>query len=137
LKAITPLRNLTSLQLTGTKITDAGVPHLLALPKLAGLHLANTGITKNSLPVIAKMRRLRHQDLSGTDVGDDLAPLAALQELDWLLLEGLPVSDQSEEIIASLAKLRRLTLTPGQASKQAIDQLGQKPDLFIDLRQPR
>jgi uncharacterized membrane protein len=79
--------NLRWLDLAGTKISDAGLAQLAAMPNLARLHLERTAIT---------------------DAG--LARLAALPQLEYLNLHGTQITDSGLTQLQSLPKLKQLYL---------------------------
>ena len=88
LAALIPIgKNITVLNLAGTKITDTGLTAIAQMPNLTDLKLERTAIT---------------------DVG--LKNLAQLRKLDYLNLYGTPVTDAGLETLKSLPALRHLYL---------------------------
>ena len=52
MKHVSKLSNLSSLRLSNTSISDAGLVHLARLPKLQDLQLLNTKVTKNGVEAL-------------------------------------------------------------------------------------
>lgn len=75
-----PLTGLEFLSLARTRVSDRGVVHLRALPRLGELHLDYDDITNDCLELIALLPALTTLDLTATDVTDNgllrLQPLA-------------------------------------------------------------
>ncbi len=63
--------------LEGTKITDAGLQHLLDLPLLDNVDLANTDISDSGLEILLQIKTLKWVHLEGTCVTS--AAVARLQ----------------------------------------------------------
>ena len=83
LAKLTPLGpNLRWLDLSGTKVTDAGLARLETMPNLTRLHLERTAITDTGLACLARLGSLEFLDLYGTAVTD--AGLEQLQKLPQL-----------------------------------------------------
>lgn len=79
--------NLRWLDLAGTRVTDAGLKQVAAMPNLARLHLERTAITDAGLAQLGAMPELQYLDLYGTAVTDaGLAPLQAMPKLRRLYL---------------------------------------------------
>jgi len=82
LKHVSKLSALVGLELGGTKITDRGLRHLAGLRDLGTLRLERTKITADGLRHLAQLRQLSFLDVSGTSVREsDLAVLAGLRGL--------------------------------------------------------
>ena len=99
-------RPLNSLDLSGTRITDLGVEHLVEATWLGKtwLKLARTRITDEGLRHLAEMKNLYRLDVSGTQVTDTgLAYLRSLDNLTLLQVGGTRVS------AAGLAQLEGMT----------------------------
>ena len=81
------LELITSINLEGTKITDAGLKELAKLQKLERLFLCHTQITDAGLKELTKLKNLKKLSLEGTQITDaglkELANMQNLQEL-WL-----------------------------------------------------
>lgn len=108
LSLIAGLKRITNLNLSQTQVTDKGIAHLKGMSGLRNLHAGGTPVTKESLPVISRLKGLQVVDLSGTNIDGGLGPLAALPELEWLLLRDLKIEDDSLGELSSSPKLNRL-----------------------------
>ncbi len=98
------LQGLTSLQeliLRNTQITDAGLVHLEGLTSLGWLHLYNTKITDAGLVHLQGLTSLQELYLSGTKITDvGLVYLQGLTSLQELILRNTQITD------AGVAKLK-------------------------------
>jgi hypothetical protein len=73
------------LDLSGTRVTNAGMAIVARLPNLTRLHLNQTAITDEGLVPLAHLERLEYLNLYGTSVTDaGLGKLAALKKLRTL-----------------------------------------------------
>ncbi|HEV3437358.1 MAG TPA: hypothetical protein VG122_08365 [Gemmata sp.] len=89
LKEITPLKTLTTLNLTGTiNLTDVGIKEIAQLKNLTKLDLTGTKVTDAGLKELAQLKTLTTLNLIKTEVTDaglkELAQLKALTELTLL-----------------------------------------------------
>lgn len=133
LKQVCQLSELTSLHLSNTTIDDAMAVHLGKVRSLTALHLLGTSLTSESLETIGSLKQLEVLDLSDTQISGDLAPLANLSNLNWLVLKNVPIEDEALGTLSQLPALKRLTLTGGQISDQQYKNLKkQRPGLRID-----
>ena len=71
LKEIRDLKSLTLLNLYLTKVSDAGLRELVGLQNLTFLSLSNTNITDASMKEIGEFRKLKTLELEETQVTDD------------------------------------------------------------------
>ena len=137
LKQVCQLRELTSLHLSNTTIDDAMAVHLGKLRSLTAIHLLGTSLTSESLETIGGLRQLEVLDLSETKISGDLAPLANLSNLNWLVLKNVSLEDDALETLSKLPALKRLTLASEQISEQQYRKLKKlRPDLRIDGMDP-
>jgi Leucine-rich repeat (LRR) protein len=101
---------LVELTLGGTKITDAGLDHLVRLNKLRKIRLSNTAITDAAGEKLAKIPTLQDIDVSQTEFGDtgfaSLQPLLKLKSLNIYLTN---VTDKGLEAIKDFGSLKVLT----------------------------
>ena len=70
LQFLSELRHLTTLQLSGTSLTDAGLMQLKDLPDLQQLNLYGTQVTDKSLEVIGRLKNIRTVNLWNTRMSD-------------------------------------------------------------------
>jgi tRNA A-37 threonylcarbamoyl transferase component Bud32 len=112
LDAIGRIRRLDYLNLTGSNVTDTGMPHLAGLEHLRFFALGDTKITDAALPVFARLSGLKILILQREAVTDaGLDALAESPTLDYLcLLECRQVSDAGMKAIARAARLTTLNL---------------------------
>lgn len=70
-KLISGMANLREMDLSRcSKITDAGVQHLLSLPALEKLWISETGVTADGVTILASLPNLLLLDLGGLPVTD-------------------------------------------------------------------
>jgi hypothetical protein len=107
---------LVELTLGGTKITDAGLAHLLQLKKLRKVRVSKTAVTDAGMTDLAKCEYLEDVDVSQTKIGDfgvwELRALPRLKNLNLYLTlvtdAGLDSFRRGEH--RSAAKIERLNL---------------------------
>jgi hypothetical protein len=88
------------IDLSRTKVTDAGLVHLQSVHQLSDLDLSGTAITDAGLASLAQVRGLQSLDLSKTMVTDTgLAQLASLANLDSLNLTDTQITDSAIEAL--------------------------------------
>ena len=87
----TDLEKMSRLNLSYTKISDAGLKELAKLPKLINLYLAETQISDAGLKDVAKLERLDLYSTKITDAG--LKEVAKLKQLKELNLLGTKVTE--------------------------------------------
>jgi Leucine-rich repeat (LRR) protein len=124
------LSHLTSLNLWGNDIGDAGAASLAALTQLTSLNLAGNQIGAAGAASLAALTQLTSLDLGGNQIGDaGAASLAALTQLTSLDLGGNQIGDAGAASLAALTQLTSLDLTgnqigaAGAASLAALTQL--------------
>jgi hypothetical protein len=102
------------LDLSGTRITDAGLSTVAQFRNLTRLHLNRTRISDNGLRQLASLQQLEYLNLYGTGVTDaGLPSLAALKKLRTLYVWQTAVSDSGLERLRSA--LPRLDVEAGLA----------------------
>lgn len=99
---------LQTLNLIGTKITDAGLAHLKGLKMLRVLQLNDTKVSDTSLTHIGTIPSLATLDLTNTPVSD--AGLAYLKGINLrnLILTGTNVTDRGLEFVKGVPHLKLL-----------------------------
>lgn len=118
LAGISGLKKLTTLQLSGTATSDSDLDNFTGMANLEALFLKGTKVSSRGLSELASMKKLAMIDLSDTDL-EDLTPLANLATLKWLLIKrDTPFSDADVDAIGSIPNLGRLTVNPGQLTKE-------------------
>ncbi|XP_073032657.1 uncharacterized protein [Primulina eburnea] len=94
-----------------SKITDAGVKHLLSIPALEKLSISETGVTADGVALLASLTSLLVLDLGGLPVTDSaLGSLQVLTKLELLDLWGSEVSNEGVIHLKHLPKLKILNL---------------------------
>ncbi len=127
------LTSLESLALSQTSITDRGLKQLAGLTQLRSLNLTTTPISGAGLAALSDFRRLKMLDLSATKTADNLAPLARLPQLDWLVLRELTLADGALSDLSASESLSRLTLEGSTYPAASLTQLQQAlPELSVD-----
>ena len=127
------LSYLASLRLGNTAVTDAGLFHITGLGNLRALYLGNTNITAKGLPMIGQIGSLAILDLSKTKVDGDFAALEKLDELKWLVIQDMEISDAAIDTLGRLPGLGRLSINRSQVSEEALARLKEaKPNIVID-----
>jgi internalin A len=102
LKELAALQNLNTLNLRGTQVTDAGLKELAPLKTLTTLRLGKTDVTDAGLKELAALKNLTTLGLSETKVTDvGLKELATLKTLTALHMGKTDVTD------AGLKELRQ------------------------------
>jgi endoglucanase len=107
---------LVELTLGGTKITDAGLAHLIQLKKLRKIRISKTAVTDAGMTDLAKCEYLEDVDVSQTKIGDfgvwELRALPRVKNLNLYLTlvtdAGLDSFRRGEH--RSAAKIERLNL---------------------------
>ncbi|MCC6510837.1 MAG: hypothetical protein IT423_17165 [Pirellulaceae bacterium] len=104
--------SLQKLELTGSKVTSAGVQKLAGLKNLYTLHLSNTQVDDSGLKALSQLSNLGILSLANTKVTDaGVAELAAIPRLEMLTLDGTAITDEALKTISKMTNLVELTLT--------------------------
>ncbi|MFO1051477.1 MAG: c-type cytochrome domain-containing protein [Planctomycetota bacterium] len=122
--------------LQGDKIDDAALAALDGLePTLVWLNLSRTKVTDAGLARLKRFPHLRRLNLANTAVGDaGLAALSGLSDLEYLNLYGTKVSDAGLPSLAGLKRIEKLFLWQSAATEAGATQLAQQlPGTRIDL----
>jgi Leucine-rich repeat (LRR) protein len=111
LKHLTGLSHLTSLTLPGTHVTDAGMKYIGELKQLVALDLQLTPVGDTGMKHLAGLTQLRTLSLNGTRVTDaGMADVGRLTNLTFLRLDATAISDAGLESLTGLSKLDNLAL---------------------------
>jgi hypothetical protein len=110
--------------LGGTALTNEGLAHVKALPKVFELNLKDTQITDDGLVNLAALGTLNRLHLEKTKVTDaGLEHLKDLGNLEYLNLYGTAVTDAGLEHLKGLKNLKKLFLWQSQATDGGVAKL--------------
>jgi hypothetical protein len=122
LRHLSALKELRHLRLDRTRITDAGLVHLVRLEGLESLDLAHTQVTDEGLKTLARMPSLTTLGFDGTRIGDaGLTHLAPLRRLEVIYLAKTSATQQGIATFESASPERRVIQ---QGLENLIRQLG-------------
>ncbi len=125
-KHLEKLPNLQGLDLSYTKITDAGLDHLKGLTSLERLYLRDTKVTDAGLERLQGLSRLSGLRLGGTQVTDaGLGHIEKLNKLEELGLNRTQVTDAGLVHLEGLTNLKNLFLLHTQVTARGIKGLQQ------------
>lgn len=102
IKAVGDCRQLTSISITGAKLTDECLGHLLGMPALEGMFLG-ANFTPAALPILARVERLRDLDVAW-QTPLQLSELRLFPNLRKVSLSGLQQDDRTALMIATSFK---------------------------------
>jgi len=154
LKELVDLKHLRFLNLTSTKVTDAGLENLAGFTELLRLYLADTSVNgtgfvhleqcdkiewlrlANSqfsdvgMEHISRFTNLTQLTLDGTQITDDgLSHLSGLDNLNILQLSRTRISDEGMSHLSTLTKLKNLNLNETQVTDEGLLNLTALTDL--------
>lgn len=124
LKSLKGLRELDTLILSWTRITDEGVKTIAGLP-LSGLDLGHTNISDRALDILAlRVPDLTRLFLAGTQIDDGGAEaLSSLKNLDCLDLCQTKITDKALASLSQLTNLEELNLARTKVSDAGLTNL--------------
>ena len=124
------LQNMEELNLSGSTVTDAGLPSLIPLKKLTDLDLEGCSITDEGMRSLGQMPQLNRLNLSGSKVTDAGLPLLIpLKELMELHLEGCLITDEGMKSLGKMPQLYALSLDSAWISDEGLGNLASLPGL--------
>lgn len=107
--------SVTSLDLSGSVITDAGLALLKEFPNLRSINLQNAKISADGVANLAKVPSLKSLNLSGVEMTDrGFEHLGSMLKLEKLSLSSTGMTDQHMEQLRSLKSLKSLDVSGGQ-----------------------
>jgi DNA-binding beta-propeller fold protein YncE len=125
LRHLVGLPNLESLTLTQTNIGDEGLVHLEGLKTLKSLSLHMSLVSDAGMRSLAHLENLEQLDLENTSVGDEgLSELSGLTKLKKLLISRTKVTDAGLAHLSNLTNLEELAVYHNQVSDAGIEFLG-------------
>lgn len=146
LSTLRGLPNVIYLDLTGTPLTDADLPHIVTLPRLPQVYVGRTGISGAALSVLSQMPNLVHLCIDSTqatpegmagletcpnlnsltllDADDEsVAHVAQLQRLKFVMLAGENVTGDSLPVLKQMQNLQLLTFYDADLSDEEVEEL--------------
>ncbi|TGD45079.1 hypothetical protein EEB11_00385 [Pseudotabrizicola sediminis] len=127
---IADLKNLESLNLHRTKITDRELKHVSSLTELRYLNLGYTKITDEALANISSLVNLNHLELQNTHLTDvGLDRIVGLSELKVLVLYYTQISDDSFDVFSKLPKLSFLALSGNRVGDKGLGRITELTEL--------
>jgi hypothetical protein len=128
LRPLGRLPKLRELKLGETRIDGSGLEYLGGLERLERLELGDTKVTDDSLRHLTKLGSLRHLRLVGTQIGDSgLVHLARIAGLQSLKLTRTKVADEGLRSLRNLGELRGLTLDETNVTEAGLKSLAELP----------
>lgn len=129
------VKTLTSLTIKSTKISDASMKALAALPLLKNLHLPAT-ISDNGVVELSASSSLEDLDLSYTTItAKALAALSNLKSLSTLYVNDTTLSDDSMAEVKNIKGLKVLFLNGTKVTDKCLEQLAEAAQLeHLELR---
>ena len=125
--------------LSDSKITDAGLANIKSLINISELNLSNTGVTSKGVAAVAGLANLKNLKLKNTKVDDDaLSHLSKLEHLNTLELDGCLLTGAGFESLRDLANLETLSLNDTRVDDAGLAKLLPLPKLkyiFLDKTQ--
>lgn len=126
LERLEGLRHLESLGLMRTKVGDAGLEHLQTLYQLERLGLEGTQVTDAGLQHLKGLTHLVSLNLSRTQIADaGLGHLAGLGQLQFLYLNGTRVTDNGVGHLRSFKQLVILDLDDTRVTHAGLRHIGE------------
>ncbi|XP_020269210.1 uncharacterized protein LOC109844543 isoform X3 [Asparagus officinalis] len=109
---VTGLDGLKELDLSRcSKVTDAGIKHVLSIPSLEKLFASETGMSAEGVKALSYFTSLRTLDLGGIPVTDKaLGSLQSLAGLEYLDLWGSEISNNGAALLENFPRLNFLNL---------------------------
>ena len=126
LRHLLPFKDLTSLRLAGTAVTDDGLKYLAQFPKLSNLSLNDTPVTDSGLKELVACKSLKNVDLRGTSaspIGVD----SLRKTLPEVIVESSPPRTQ----LSPEEALRKIKMVEGVLTHRD-DRLPGNPVTMID-----
>ena len=124
LASLTPLTQVRSLDLCGSRITDTGLRHLAGMTKLGNLDLGFTKITDAGLAHLGQMTVLKNLSLVSTNITDaGLVRLAGMTQLEHLDIGYTKITDTGLEHLARMTELKNLDLRDTKITDAGLERL--------------
>ena len=119
------LPGLRQVNLTKSRISDAGLFHLAKLQSLEVLLLGGVDVSDEGVELLESLTDLKQLNLTATAVSDRSVPiLKGMTKLEFLWLEGTDVSDVGLETIGEMKSLQLLDLCRSAVTDDGLALLG-------------
>ena len=119
-----PAHEVIELDLSITKVTDAGLEQLAKFPNLRKLNLASTLVSDTGMRHLTALKSLRSLDLSGTRVtGAGLNHLESLPELKTLRLRCTKLTDNGLRYVRELRQIDSLDISCTAVSDHGLENI--------------
>jgi tRNA A-37 threonylcarbamoyl transferase component Bud32 len=132
MKYVGELKDLQSLDLLFAPVGDAGIKRLAGLTRLQMLTLSGRKVTDAGMRDLEKLRNLHHLALHDTAITDEgmksLAGLAAMDNLSLISARG--VGDEGMKSVARMKRLRLLDVFETRVADEGLKELAGLPRLF-------
>jgi hypothetical protein len=130
LASLRQLPGLRQVNLTRTRISDAGLFHLAKLESVEVLLLGGVDISDEGIELLETLTNLKQLNLTLTGVSDLSMPLLSrMTQLEFLWLEGTDISDVGLEAIAEMKSLQLLDLCRSAITDSGLARLGALSEL--------
>lgn len=101
-----------------SRISDAGIKHIVSNDSLEKLHLSDTGLTDNGVMLISALKNLQLLDLGGIHMTDKaLRSLQVLTQLEHLDIWGSEITDEGASVLIAFTRLRFLNVSWTHATR--------------------
>ncbi len=117
-----------------SRITDAGISHLVGLKKLRELGFSNAKLSDDAVAVFSRLPAIKELSLQGNSFSDDgLKHLAGLKQLRtlWVGMNRKPITDAGAKHLAGLAALEQLDLQGAKLSDMGVAALKNLKELRV------
>ncbi|GJM94884.1 hypothetical protein PR202_ga11567 [Eleusine coracana subsp. coracana] len=97
-----------------SKISDAGIKHIVTIESLEKLHLSKTGLTDNGVMAFSSLINLRLLDLGGIHMTDNALRslrVCVLTRLEYLDIWGSETTNEGASVFKAFTRLRFLNLS--------------------------
>jgi Leucine-rich repeat (LRR) protein len=139
MRQIEGLAHLKCLFLIHARITDAGLEYLKGLSRLEALYLAKNNITGAGLECLNELTNLKNLDMANTYLTDDgLKHLRGLSKLQYLDLRNTSVTDAGLVHLKGLHQLKSLRIANTIITAAGLENIKELTNLqFLDLESTR
>jgi hypothetical protein len=128
--ALTKLRGIDRLFLSGTQITDQQLQRIATIPRIEDLYLRYTSIGDEGVKSLANVRGLKRLDLNTTLVSDAaLETVGQFEQLEYLSLSSPNVKGPGVAHLARLRNLKELQFTGPNVTNDWIAAVASLPNL--------